>query len=48
MYAADALVDATEDIVIKRSERQLDLTLTSNQLARDRSRFRRRARVASW
>ncbi len=46
MYAADALVDATEDIVIKRSERQLDLTLKSNQLSRDRSRHRKELDLA--
>ncbi len=40
MYKADALVDATEDIVIKRSRRQLDLTQTSNRLSRDRSQYR--------
>ncbi len=46
MYQADALVDATEDIVIKRSRRQLDLTQTSNRLARDRSQYRRQLDLA--
>jgi multidrug efflux pump subunit AcrA (membrane-fusion protein) len=41
MYDADALVDATEDIVLKRSRRALDLTRISNQLARDRSQYRK-------
>jgi hypothetical protein len=40
MYKADALVDATEDIVLKRSRRALDLTKTANQLSRDRSSYR--------
>jgi hypothetical protein len=40
MYKADALVDATEDIVIKRSRRSLELTKTMNQLSRDRSAYR--------
>lgn len=41
MYEDDALVDATEDIVLKRSKRQLELTRTSNKLARDRSTYRK-------
>ncbi len=41
MYEDDALVDATEDIVLKRSQRQLELTRTSNKLARDRSAYRK-------
>ena len=40
MYQADELVDATEDIVIKRSRRALALTGLQNQLARDRARYR--------
>lgn len=40
MYKDDALVSATEDIVIKRSVRQLDMTKTQNQLSRDRALYR--------
>lgn len=40
MYKADELVDATEDIVLKRAQRRLALTLTSNGLSRDRATFR--------
>ncbi|HEX6883697.1 MAG TPA: hypothetical protein VF530_09970, partial [Planctomycetota bacterium] len=41
MYAADELVDATEDIVLKRSRRGLALTKEQNALALDRARVRR-------
>lgn len=40
MYKADELVDATEDIVIKRSRRSLDNTKLGNELSRDRARYR--------
>jgi len=40
MYKADALVDATEDIVIKRSRRQLETTRQAVDLSRDRARYR--------
>lgn len=42
MYAGDELVDATEDIVLKRSRRALALTQLQNQLARDRADHRQR------
>lgn len=41
MYAADELVDATEDIVLKRSRRGLALTREGNALALERARVRR-------
>jgi len=37
MYQADELVDATEDIVLKRSRRALALTQDQNALSRDRA-----------
>src|SRR5262245_56473177 len=37
MYQADELVDATEDIVIKRSQRGLALTKDQNALSRERA-----------
>lgn len=40
MYKADELVDATEDIVIKRSRRGLENTRLGNELSRDRARYR--------
>ncbi|MBK7643369.1 MAG: hypothetical protein IPJ19_09995 [Planctomycetes bacterium] len=46
MYKADALVDATEDIVLKRSRRSLELTKTSTQLSRDRSSYREALELA--
>jgi hypothetical protein len=46
MYKADALVDATEDIVLKRSRRSLDLTKASNQLSRDRAAYREQLDLA--
>ncbi|MFN0059854.1 MAG: hypothetical protein ACKVX7_15455 [Planctomycetota bacterium] len=39
MYRADELVDATEEIVLKRSRRQLANTLASFQLYQDRQRL---------
>lgn len=42
MYQGDELVDATEDIVLKRSRRALALTQQQNQLARDRADYRQR------
>lgn len=39
MYKADELVDATEDIVLKRARRRLGITATSNDLSRDRSKY---------
>ncbi len=39
MYADDELVDATEEIVLKRSRRDLESTQIRNQLSRDRRRF---------
>jgi len=38
MYKADELVDATEDIVLKRSRRALALTKDQNALSRDRAK----------
>jgi len=46
MYKADALVDATEEIVLKRSRRSLELTRTANQLSRDRSAYRESLELA--
>jgi HlyD family secretion protein len=46
MYDADALVDATEDIVLKRSKRQLELTEVSNQLSRDKSQYKKDLELA--
>ncbi len=46
MYKADALVDATEDIVLKRSRRGLELTKASNQLSRDRAAYREQLDLA--
>jgi HlyD family secretion protein len=40
MYKGDELVDATEDIVIKRSRRSLEMTKIQNALSRDRARYR--------
>lgn len=40
MYKADALVDATEDIVIKRSKRQLESTRFGVELSSDRRKYR--------
>lgn len=40
MYKADALVDATEDIVIKRSRRDLETTKLGNELNVDRRKYR--------
>ncbi len=39
MYADDELVDATEEIVLKRSKRDLESTQLRNQLNSDRRRF---------
>lgn len=46
MYSGDELVDATEDIVLKRARRGLSITQTQNQLARDRSKYRQELQVA--
>ena len=46
MYKADALVDATEEIVLKRSRRGLELTKDSNQLSRDRAAYREQLDLA--
>lgn len=40
MYKADELVDATEDIVLKRSRRRLELTTASNALSSDRRQYK--------
>ncbi len=40
MYAADELVDATEDIVLKRSKRALALTQEQNAISRERALYR--------
>ena len=39
MYEADELTDETEEIVLKRSERALALTLDSNALSEDRRQY---------
>ncbi|MBI5431889.1 MAG: hypothetical protein HZA52_03550 [Planctomycetes bacterium] len=40
MYKADALVDATEDIVVKRAKRSLDTTKLGTDLSIDRRKYR--------
>jgi len=40
MYEADELTDATEEIVLKRSQRNLQLTLDGNSLSADRRQYR--------
>lgn len=39
MYDADELIDATEDLVVKRNKRNLELTLTGAELSRDRRAY---------
>ncbi len=46
MYGADELVDATEDIVLKRSRRSLALTQEQNQLSRDRASYHEELELA--
>jgi hypothetical protein len=46
MYAADELVDATEDIVLKRSRRALSITQEQNALARDRAIYKKELELA--